>query len=205
MINDPDDDLPPLPEDVGVDVLSARMQDLQDTIARSADRIERTGTAVERYVTGIDNRAGLLERQVHRFAIHSLWSFVSGIVLAALALLGIGVAIGHQWGLQAGYDEAGTETAAAAWGATDEGRWAYAFAQTGDLAKIRNCTGQGWEIHNRACSPQADADRMVYGWHLIDRPAVPVRRKARKSPAERKGDENPAIPPRRAPNLSGAP
>lgn len=182
MINDPDDDLPPLPEDVGVDVLSARMQDLQDTIARSADRIERTGTAVERYVTGIDNRAGLLERQVHRFAVRSLWSFVSGIVLAALALLGIGLAIGHQWGLQAGYDEAGTETAAAAWGATDEGRWAYAFAQTGELAMIRNCTGQGWQIGKGTCSPQADTDRMVYGWHLIDRPAVPVRRKARKNP-----------------------
>ena len=182
MISDPDDDLPPLPEEVGVDVLSARMQDLQDTIARSADRIERTGTAVERYVTGIDNRARLLECQVHRFAIHSLWSFVSGIVLAALALLGIGVAIGHQWGLQAGYDEAGTETAAAAWGATDEGRWAYAFAQTGELAMIRNCTGKGWQITKGTCSPQADADHMIYGWHLIDRPTLPVRRKRRKSP-----------------------
>ena len=203
MINDPDDDLPPLPEDVGVDVLSARMQDLQDTIARSANRIERTGTAVERYVTGIDNRAGLLERQVHRFAVRSLWSFVSGIVLAALALLGIGVAIGHQWGIQAGYDEAGTETAAAAWGATDEGRWAYAFAQTGELAMIRNCTGKGWQIAKGTCSPQADTDRMVYGWHLIDRPAVPVRRKARKRPTERQGGENPPTPPRSAPNLSG--
>ena len=203
MINDPDDDLPPLPEDVGVHVLFVRMQDLQDDLASSANRIERTGTSVERYAAGIDNRAALLERQVHRFAVRSLWSFVSGIVLAALALLGIGLAIGHQWGLQAGYDEAGTETAAATWGASDEGRWAYAFAQTGDLAKIRNCTGQGWEVSKGTCSPQADADRMVHGWHLINRPAVPVRKKARRGPAERQDGENPPIPPRRAPNLSG--
>lgn len=182
MINDPDDDLPPLPEDVGIDVLNQRMQGLEDTISSSADRIERTGAAVERYVTGIDNRAALLERQVHRFAIHSLWSFVSGIVLAALALLAIGYAIGHQQGVQAGYDEGSTETAAAAWGATDEGRWAYAFAQTGELAMIRNCTAKGWQITKGTCSPQADSEHMIYGWHLIDRPAIPVRRKRRKSP-----------------------
>jgi hypothetical protein len=180
MTSDPDDDLPPLPEDVGVDVLFARMQDLQDAIARSADRIERTGTAVERYATGIDNRAGLLERQVHRFTVHSLWSFFGGILLAALALLAIGGVIGRQWGRQEGYDDAGTENAAASWGATDEGRWAYAFARTGDLAMIRNCTGKGWEITKGTCSPQAGPDRMVYGWHLIDRPVLPVRRKARK-------------------------
>ena len=183
MTNDPDDDdLPPLPEDVGIDVLTARMDVLQQVVTTSADHIQRTGEAISRHVAGIDQRSAHLERQVHRFAVHSLWSFGGGIFLAALALLAVGVAIGHQWGRQEGYDEASTENAAASWGATDEGRWAYAFAQTGDLALIRNCTGKGWEVSKGTCSPQAAPDRMIYGWHLIDRTTLPVRRKARKRP-----------------------
>lgn len=182
MTSDPDDDLPPLPEEVGVDVLTARMDRLQQVVTTSADHIGRTGEAISRHIAGIDQRSVLLERQVNRFAVQSLWSFVSGIVLAGLALLAIGVAIGQRWGRQEGYDEASTENAAASWGTTDEGRWAYGFAQTGELAMIRNCTGKGWEVSKGTCSPQVASDHMVYGWHLIDRPTLPVRHKARKSP-----------------------
>jgi hypothetical protein len=182
MTNDPDDELPPLPEDVGVDVLTARMEMLGDIILRGVSRIEQLETSVTQHTAATIAGTGKLERQVHRFTVHSLWSFFGGIFLAALALLGMGVAIGQQWGRQEGYDEASTENAAASWGATNEGRWAYAFAQTGDLAMIRNCSNKGWEVRNGTCSPQAGPDHMIYGWHLIGRTALPVRHKARKRP-----------------------
>ena len=180
MTND-DDDLPPLPEEVGVDVLIGHIQVLQETIIRNVSRIEQAEAAIAQQATSIANSSGLLGRQVHRFAVHSLWSFVSGIVLAGIALLVIGGVLGRQLGRQEGYDEASTENAAAAWGATDEGRWAYAFAQTGDLAMIRNCTGKGWEVTKGTCSPQADTDYMIYGWHLPDKPTLPVRHKAHRA------------------------
>lgn len=180
MTNDPDDDLPPLPEDVGVDVLTARMERLEDTILRGVSRIEQVEASVTQQTATIAKGSAHLERQVHRFTVHSLWSFGGGIVLAMAALLAIGGVIGHQWGRQEGYDEASTENAAASWGATDEGRWAYAFAQSGELAMIRNCTGKGWEVSKDTCSPQTAPDHMIYGWHLIDRPTLPIRRKARK-------------------------
>jgi uncharacterized coiled-coil protein SlyX len=182
MTNDPDDELPPLPEDVGVDVLTARMERLEDTILRGVSRIEQLEASVTQQTATIAKGSANLERQVHRFTVHSLWSFGSGILLAALALLAVGVAIGQQWGRQEGYDEASTEKAGASWGATDEGRWAYAFAQTGDLAMIRNCSNKGWQVFKGTCSPQAASDHMIYGWHLIDRPTLPVRHKARKTP-----------------------
>ena len=99
MTNDSDDDLPPLPEDVGVDVLTARMERLEDTILRGVSRIEQLEASVTQQTATIDKSSGLLERQVHRFTVHSLWSFGGGIFLAALALLAVGVAIGQQWGL----------------------------------------------------------------------------------------------------------
>ena len=181
MTND-DDDLPPLPEEVGVDVLVGHIQALQETIIRSVSRIEQVETTVTQQTATIAKGSERLERQVHRFTVHSLWSFVSGIVLAGIALLVIGGILGRELGRQEGYDEASTENAATAWGATDEGRWAYAFAQTGDLAMIRNCTGKGWEVTKGTCSPQPDTDHMIYGWHLPDKPTLPVRHKAHRAP-----------------------
>ncbi|MGI4811086.1 MAG: hypothetical protein ACRYF2_23620 [Janthinobacterium lividum] len=182
MTNDYDDELPPLPEEVGVHVLIGQMEGLREAIIRGVSRVEQVGTAVTEQAVIIDKSSGRLEHLIRRLTVKSVWWLVGGIVLAALALILASGILGRERGRQEGYDEASTENAAAAWGATDEGRWAYAFAQSGNLAMIRNCTGKGWIISGGLCVPQPAADRLIYGWPTIDRPTLRVRRRHRQSP-----------------------
>jgi len=73
---------------------------------------------------------------------------------------------GYQAGYGAGYTEAKDEKAAAAWANTPEGQLAYRFAQSGELQRLAQCNGKGWEIKNNFCYPFPVPNEGTYGWRL---------------------------------------
>lgn len=73
---------------------------------------------------------------------------------------------GMEAGRAAGYEQAKNQIAAAAWANTPQGQQAYQLAQIGELDRLVNCTGKGWEIQKGLCVPFAAKGEGTYGWRL---------------------------------------
>ncbi|WP_298702105.1 DUF6753 family protein [uncultured Variovorax sp.] len=98
------------------------------------------------------------------------WQWVAaGLTVAAVSTASagwMGFARGHEAGLALGYQEARNESAAAAWGATPDGRLAYRMANVGSLQQVARCTQPGWQVSDGVCFPKPAGDGNLYGWRL---------------------------------------
>lgn len=107
-------------------------------------------------------------------ATRQKWQWIFGTVALVLAGVGgwgwfmhdNGHTDGYNSGYGVGYKEAQDEKAAAAWANTPEGKMAYKFAQSGELAKLAHCLNKGWKVEGKTCYPFAVVPEGVYGWKM---------------------------------------
>ncbi len=111
----------------------------------------------------------------HVEARQKLQWLLSTVVACALSLGGLGwlmhtkgVDAGYGLGYVSGYQVARDEKAAAAWGASPEGRAAYRLAQAGSILQIAQCAAPGWYVKDGACFPARSA-KGLYGWRIEPR------------------------------------
>lgn len=126
--------------------------------------IERTKADLSEVVASSARElATSVAKQTQRKA---LFFAVSASVLSLSFSAYFGYKGGDSVGVSRGYLEARSESAAATWGATPDGRLAFGLAEAGSLRDLATCSRPGWETRSGACFVRPDTEGNIYGWRL---------------------------------------
>lgn len=154
-------DIPPQVEAAGR-VAVAVIKETADSVAAAAAWSAKSELAGE-LATSVREVANQTARKQQ-------WQWVAaGLFIAALATLAagwMGFSRGKESGVAIGYNEARSESAAASWAASPDGRRAYRMAEMGSLQQVARCTQPGWQASDGVCYPHITEDGKIYGWKL---------------------------------------
>lgn len=151
-------------------------QKIEDAGRVAVNQIKDTAmiVAASAAVEAKQELAGELAKVVQDVADRSArkqhWQWIGvGLSCATMGIIGTGWTAferGREAGVGIGYQEARTEGAAAAWGASPDGRLAFRMAQAGSLQYLARCSQPGWEVSNGVCFAKVGKDGNLYGWRV---------------------------------------